>query len=119
MAPDGKGGLDLRQDGRTQKWVPEVGQVTFNGAYARERGQEVMYITDRAVFRLGEKGLRLEEVAPGIDVRADVLERIGFPVEVRSEPRRMDARLFRAEPMAMIEDFRRRAGGRRQRGERR
>ncbi|MEZ5866488.1 MAG: CoA-transferase [Geminicoccaceae bacterium] len=117
IAPDGKGSLELRRDGATQKWVPEVGQVTFNGTYARERGQEVMYVTDRAVFRLGENGLRLEEVAPGIDVRTDVLERIGFPVEVPSEPRRMDPRLFRAGPMAMIDDFRGRAGGRRQRGE--
>lgn len=60
VEPDGEGGLTIRSEGRTRKWVPEVGQITFNGRYARERGQEVMYITDRAVFRLSDGGIRLE-----------------------------------------------------------
>jgi propionate CoA-transferase len=104
--PDGRGGLDLRKEGATPKWVASVGQVTFNGRYARERGQEVMYVTERAVFRLTEHGMRLEEVAAGVDVRRDVLGRIGFPVLVDAEPRRMDPRLFREPAMGLASAFR-------------
>jgi acyl CoA:acetate/3-ketoacid CoA transferase len=83
-----------------------VGQVTFNGSFALERGQEVMYVTDRAVFRLTPAGMRLDEVAAGIDVRRDVLERIGFSVQVRDDLQTMDPRLFRQGPVAMAADFR-------------
>jgi propionate CoA-transferase len=101
VAPDGQGGLVLRQDGRTAKWVPEVQQITFSGRYARERGQEVMFITDRAVFRLEPEGLALVEVAPGIDLRRNVLERIGFPVRIPDPLPSMDPRLFRPAPMGL------------------
>ena len=106
IAPDGAGGLGLRQEGRTSKWVENVQQLTFNGRYARERGQEVMYVTERAVFRLAERGIELSEVAPGIDPRRDVLERIGFPVAVTEPLKPMDARLFREEPMNLLPEFR-------------
>jgi len=106
IAPDGQGGLVLQQEGRTSKWVAAVQQLTFNGRYARARGQEVMYITERAVFRLGERGILLTEVAPGIDPRQGVLERIGFPVEVAEPLQTMDARLFRPEPMGLLAEFR-------------
>jgi propionate CoA-transferase len=105
VAPDGEGGLALRQDGRTAKWVPEVQQVTFSGRYAHERGQEVMYVTERAVFRLGDAGIELIEVAPGIELRRDVLERIGFEVGVASPLATMDGRLFRPEPMNLLPEL--------------
>jgi propionate CoA-transferase len=105
-APDGEGGLLLRQEGRTRKWVPEVQQVTFNGGYARARRQKVMFVTERAVFRLDDDGLVLAEVAPGIDPRRDVLEIIGFEVRVAEPLLPMDARLFRAEPMNLLPEFR-------------
>ena len=110
IAPDGEGRLVLSREGRTRKWVPEVQQVTFNGRYARERGQEVMYVTERAVFRLEPDGLALTEVAPGIDPRRDVLERIGFEVRVAEPLLAMDARLFRAAPMDLLPQFRAKAG---------
>ena len=93
IRPEGAG-MRVHREGRTAKFVPDVEQITFSGAVARERGQEILYLTERAVFRLGADRLILEEVAPGIDVRADVLERIGFEVEVADELRAMEARLF-------------------------
>ncbi len=96
----GPSGLRILEDGPC-KLVKQVGQITFNGAYARERGQKVLYITERAVFELGPKGLVLVEVAPGIDVQRDVLERLPFEVEVRC--REMDLRLFQASKMGLRE----------------
>jgi propionate CoA-transferase len=92
--------------------VVAVQQVTFNGRYARERGQKVMYVTDRAVFRLTHDGLELDEVAPGIDVTRDVLGQIDFPVRVSPVLRPMEARLFRPEPMGVLDEFRARRSAR-------
>jgi propionate CoA-transferase len=106
IQPDGRGGVRLVREGRTPKWVPAVQQVTFSGRYARARGQAVMYVTDRAVFQLGPDGIEVVEIAPGVDLAADVLGRIGFPVRVPCPPRPMDPRLFRPEPMGILPEFR-------------
>jgi propionate CoA-transferase len=82
-----------------------VQQITFSGRYARTRGQEVLYVTDRAVFRLESDGIELAEIAPGVDLERDVLARIGFAVRVPRPPRLMDARLFRAAPMGLAAEF--------------
>jgi propionate CoA-transferase len=113
--PDGRGALRLVREGRVRKWVPRVQQVTFSGSYARRRGQEVMYVTERAVFRLGADGIELLEVAPGVELERDVLARVDFPVRVPAPPRVMDGRIFRPEPMGFGPEFRARPSPRRRR----
>ncbi|MGH7359863.1 MAG: acyl CoA:acetate/3-ketoacid CoA transferase, partial [Candidatus Rokuibacteriota bacterium] len=81
----------------------------------RARGQEVMYVTDRAVFRLGSAGPELVEVAAGVDLERDVLGTVGFPVAVPAPPRLMDPRLFRADRMGIRVEFQRRPSPRRRR----
>ena len=105
VRPDGSGNLEIESEGTITKFVSSVGQVTFSGKFARERGQQVMYITDRAVFELSPEGLVLTEFAPGISVRDDILAQIGFPVHVASDARPMDSRLFRVEPMSLKDSF--------------
>lgn len=105
VAPDGQGGLTLHHEGAVRKWVPRVGQLTFNGPYARQRGQEVVYITERAVFRLGDAGIELIEIAPGIDLQPDVLDQIAFPVRVVEPLPTMDARLFCDTPMGLAAEL--------------
>lgn len=72
------GRLAIVSEGRSAKFVDRVGQLSFNAARARERGQEVLYVTERAVFRLGADGLELIEVAPGIDVQRQILDLLPF-----------------------------------------
>jgi propionate CoA-transferase len=98
----GQGQLTIVQEGRSAKFVEAVEQVTFSGGLAAESGQPVLFITERCVFRLGENGLELIEVAPGIDLERDVLAHMAFKPLVR-EPKLMDARLFRAEAMGLDE----------------
>jgi propionate CoA-transferase len=109
IRPDGAGGLVLDSDGAVEKWVAGVQQLTFNGKYACERGQQVLFVTDRAVFDLSADGIRLTEIAPGISLQDHVLARIGFPVRVAPDLKPMDARLFRAEPMGLLAEFAARA----------
>ena len=52
------------------KFVDRVEHRTFSGPLAVRRGQPVLYITDRCVFRLTAEGLELKEVAPGRGYRA-------------------------------------------------
>jgi len=109
IRPDGVGGLVLEREGKVDKWVQQVQQITFNGRFARERDQEVLFITDRAVFELTVEGVELIEVAPGISMERDVLAHVGFPVKVSPRLKLMDARLFRPEPMRLLEEFRRKS----------
>lgn len=106
VVPDGDGRLVLRHEGRVQKWLPRVEQITFSGRNALERGQQVMYITDRAVFRLTAEGIELVEIAPGIDLEHDLRDRVGFPIRVSDRLKPMDVRLFRDQPMNLLPEFR-------------
>lgn len=95
---DGK--LEILQEGRSKKLVKQVEQITFSGDYAREMGQKVYYVTERAVFELKEEGITLIEVAPGIDLQKDVLDQMDF-APIIGEVKQMDARLFNEEKMGL------------------
>jgi len=83
------------------KAVAQVEQITFSGPYARECGQEILYVTERAVFRLGPEGPELIEIAPGADLEADVLGVMGFRPSISPDLKRMDAALFGDGPMGL------------------
>jgi propionate CoA-transferase len=99
------GNTRIARDGPHRKLVEAVEQITYSGTYGRERGQRVLYVTERAVFRLAERGLELIEVAPGIDVERDVLQRMGFTPAIARDLQAMDARLFRPAPMGLARDL--------------
>lgn len=63
---DGK--LIITQEGRNKKFLKQVEQITFSGDYANSVGQPVLYVTERAVFKLTPAGMELIEIAPGIDM---------------------------------------------------
>ncbi|MBL9143031.1 MAG: malonate decarboxylase subunit alpha [Verrucomicrobiaceae bacterium] len=68
--------------GRNAKFVNCIKHVCFHGPSAIARGQRVRYITERAVFELTAEGLRLIELAPGIDLQRDVLDQMEFRPQV-------------------------------------
>jgi propionate CoA-transferase len=87
--------------GGLPKVVESVGQVSFSGPLAVAQGKPVLYVTERAVFRLTSEGLELTEIAPGLDLDADVLAHMPFTPRIGEDLREMDPRLFRAEPMGL------------------
>ncbi|MBO5995446.1 MAG: 3-oxoacid CoA-transferase [Firmicutes bacterium] len=96
---DGK--LNILQEGKVKKFVDEVQHVTFSGELAHETGQNVIYITERAVFRLTEKGLTLAEIAPGVDLQKDVIDQMEFVPPIADDFKTMDERIFREELMGL------------------
>ncbi|MCQ4080882.1 hypothetical protein NGB36_09785 [Streptomyces sp. RB6PN25] len=76
------GRLLVKQEGSLRKFVGKVDEVTFSARTAREEGQQVLYVTERAVFELGENGPVLTEVAEGLDVERDVLAHMDFAPEI-------------------------------------
>jgi propionate CoA-transferase len=86
--------LQIRQEGNQRKFIEQVEQITFSGAYARQRGQTVYYITERCMFQLTSQGVELVEIAPGVDLERDILAHMGFRPIIPDHVRLMDARIF-------------------------
>ncbi|MBL8403597.1 MAG: acyl CoA:acetate/3-ketoacid CoA transferase [Dechloromonas sp.] len=95
------GKLHIREDGKSVKFVDEVEHRTFSGPEAARRGKEVVYVTERCVFRLTARGLQLTEIAPGVDLQKDILDKMAFPPIIDGEPALMDARIFAEGPMGI------------------
>jgi propionate CoA-transferase len=63
----------------------------------------VLYITERCVLRLGDVGLELIEIAPGVDLTRDVMARMGFRPKIARDLREMDAAIFSDAPLGLGE----------------
>lgn len=98
------GALSIENEGRINKFVDTVGQVTFSGNLASEEDREVYFVTERCVFRLARDGMELIEIAPGIDVERDILDKLPFEPIV-DNPRLMDAALFQSERLDLRKRF--------------
>ena len=99
------GTLQILRDGESPKFVDQVEHVTFSGAYSVRKGQQVLYITERCVFQLTPEGMELIEIAPGMDLQVDILQRMDFTPRISEPLRWMDERIFRPESMGLAADF--------------
>jgi propionate CoA-transferase len=97
------GSLEILNEGDALKFVREVEHHTFSGPYAAKRGQPVLYITERCVFRLSEEGMELVEIAPGVDLERDIVAHMAFVPLMNTPPRLMDERIFQPGPMGLRE----------------
>jgi len=89
----GGGRLKIVQEGKSRKFIDQVEQITFNGRDAALREQEVVFVTERAVFHLRAEGLELSEIAPGVDLERDVLAHMDFKPIMR-DVKTMDPKMF-------------------------
>jgi propionate CoA-transferase len=100
---DGK--LDIHSEGHSRTFVEQVQHLTYNGRYCLGRGQQVVFITERAVFRLTASGLELIEIAPGLDLHKSVLDQMSFTPQISASLREMDARIFSAGLMGLAAGY--------------
>ena len=99
------GRLRIVREGEARKFVDVVEHRTFSGSQAARWKKDVLYVTERCVFRLCEEGLELIEIAPGVDLQRDILDRMDFVPLMRRPPRLMDARIFADAPMGLRRDL--------------
>ncbi|SKC91605.1 acyl CoA:acetate/3-ketoacid CoA transferase [Maledivibacter halophilus] len=97
-----EGKLKILQEGKVKKFLKEVEQITFSGEYATDENQTVVYITERAVFILGNEGIVLTEIAPGVDLQKDILNQMNFKPMISPKLKEMDNRIFKLEKMGLI-----------------
>jgi propionate CoA-transferase len=95
------GCLNIVDDGAATKFVEQVEHRTFSGSYAAAKGQPVLYVTERCVFRLRPGGVELVEIAPGVDLERDILAQMAFRPIMEQPPRPMAPQIFRSEPMGI------------------
>ena len=93
---DGK--LVIDQEGKLKKFVKKSEQIAYDAPLAVKNGKPGTYITERAVFEACEGGLKLIEIAPGIDLQKDVLDQMEFmPIIPEGGPKLMPAEIFQEE----------------------
>ena len=95
------GKLVIDKEGSSKKCIQEVEHRTFSGEQALKVKQDVIYVTERCVFRLDEKGVTLVEIAPGVNLEKDILSQMDFVPVIPKDVELMDARIFADMPMGL------------------
>ncbi len=101
----GGGRIAIVREGRNKKFVQRVEQVTFSARNGRAKAQSVYYVTERAVFVLGDKGVELVEIAPGINLERDIRPHVDFDLRVSPDLKEMDPRLFLEQPLGLAQQL--------------
>ena len=87
-------GVQVVTQGPQKKFRKDVEAITFSGQEAVKKGQEVLYITERAVFRLEKAGITLVEIARGVDLRRDILDQMEFRPVISENLKSMPPEIF-------------------------
>jgi propionate CoA-transferase len=101
----GGGAIKIAAPGKGGKFLKKVDQISFNGNDAAKRGQEVWYVTERAVFKLIDGKVTLMEYADGLDVERDILAFMDFKPEMSPELKPMPKYSFETGPIGLKEQW--------------
>ena len=91
--------LRIIEEGKVIKFKKKVDQITFSAKEAIN--QKVLYITERAVFELTKEGVTLIEIAPGIDLKKDILSKMEFEPIISRNLTLMDDKIFLNQLMGL------------------
>jgi acyl CoA:acetate/3-ketoacid CoA transferase len=92
-------GITVEKPGKFTKMVEAVEHVTFSGNRARAQRQDVLYVTERCVMRLTDRGLVATEIMPGIDPARDIVGASHGRVRVAENAITMPVSLLSPGPM--------------------
>lgn len=93
----GEDGLHILEEGKIRKMVKKVQQISYNGKIAGDMKQNMVYVTERAVFRLTPEGPMLVEIAKGIDLQKDILDQMDFKPLIADDLKYTDTRIYMEE----------------------
>ena len=99
----GDEGISIDQEGKIIKMVKEVQQISYNGKLALQRGQNMYFVTERAVFRLTENGPMLIEVAKGVDLQRDILDKMEFKPLIAEDLRQIPTTIYSSRAFGLKE----------------
>ena len=88
------GKVTILKEGALIKFVNRLQQVSYNGVIARNKGQKMHYVTERAVFELTPEGLMLTEIAEGIDLQTQILDLMEFKPLISKDLKKIDPRIY-------------------------
>lgn len=99
------GALKILEPGKGGKFPKQVDQISFSGPDAARKGKEVLYITERAVFKLIGGKVTLIEYAAGLDIEKDILAFMGFRPEIAADLKTMSPQCFREDIIGLKEQW--------------
>lgn len=94
-------GIHIVKEGRFKKLVKKVQQISYNGKMAVARGQNMFFVTERAVFKLTEKGPVLIEIAKGADMEKDILAQMEFKPLMADEIRETPVEIYKEKAFGL------------------
>lgn len=94
-------GIRIEKEGRFKKLVKNVQQISYNGKLALKRGQNMYYVTERAVFKLTEDGPMLIEIAKGVDLQHDILDQMEFVPKIAENLNETSTELYCEGPFGL------------------
>lgn len=92
-------GLKIKNEGKIKKFVNQVQQISFSAKNAIKNKQVIIYVTERAVFKLTPKGVELIEIAPNVDLKKDILGNMEFKPIISKTLKTMDKKIFNPKKM--------------------
>ena len=87
-------GLLIFKDGFANKFCEKVDYINLNAEVMRAENKRILYVTERCVFRMGDEGLELIEIAPGLDLERDVLAKLPFVPKISENLKEMPMNCF-------------------------
>lgn len=97
-------GIKIEREGSFKKLVKNVQQISYNGKLAQKRGQNMWFVTERAIFKLTADGPMIVEIAEGIDLKADILDQMEFVPLIADDLAKTPMSLYK-EGAVGIRDF--------------
>ncbi len=82
--------LVIESEGDLIKFVYKAYRVLFSGKQAYQGRKNILYVTERGVFRLAEECIELVEIAPGVDLKKNILQKMEFMPSVSPDLKEMN-----------------------------
>jgi propionate CoA-transferase len=95
------GKLRIEKEGKIKKLVKACEQITFSGRRGVAQKQDVTYVTERAVLKLAPEGIIVTEIAPGVELQANIIDQSDIPLIIAPNLKVMDANLFNTATMGL------------------